>query len=99
MEIKDRYEWKVNTPLRMSNSFGTIRKEDNVEVECILRFRNEDRGSFELYDLKTGGDDWYAEGGLWFKNGRLRDYDGVFSLPSFIEDKLKELGYNTEEEL
>lgn len=95
--MKDvQHEWEVVTPLRLSNSFGTVRKEDNVKVQCILRIDNDSRGSFELYDIKTGGEDWYAEGGLWFKEGALYDYDGVFALPKFIEDKLIELGIDME---
>jgi len=61
-------------------------------------YHNEERGSFEIYDVKTGGDRVYAEGGLWFDKyegvNYLRDYDGVFELPEYIMDKLVEWGYS-----
>ena len=43
------------------------------------------RGGFELYDIETRGDRYYAEGGLWFNDDmRLVDYDGVYGLPSDV---------------
>ena len=48
-----------------------------------------------MYDEETGGNEWYAEGGLWFDNKELTDYDGVFELPQPVINKLKELGYDT----
>jgi hypothetical protein len=49
------------------------------------------------YDEKSGGDQWYAEGGLWFGGLELTDYDGVFSLPSFIADFLEKKGFDVED--
>ena len=68
-------------------------KEENIKLDVTISIKDE-RGSFEIYDIKTGGEDWYAEGGLWFKGKDLVDYDGVFALPKCIESKLTELEYN-----
>ncbi len=91
MEKKIRFE--AIESLSMGNSFGTVREEENIELDVSININNE-RGSFEIYDIKTGGENWYAEGGLWFKGKELVDYDGVFSLPKCIESKLTELEYN-----
>jgi hypothetical protein len=83
--------------LSLENSFGTIKAQDGVELQVMIRINeSEDRseGFFEIYDIETGGDDWYAEGGLWFIGKELTDYDGVFALPICVIEKLTELGYD-----
>lgn len=91
MEKKIRFE--AVESLTMANSFGTVKKEKDINLQVNITIRN-GRGGFEVYDIKTGGEDWYAEGGLWFKGKDLVDYDGVFSLPKSVESKLIELGYS-----
>lgn len=93
---KQVYNFTAVQSLSLENSFGTIATEKHVELECSLGINSEDYGWFEFYDIKTGGEDWYAEGGLTFENKVLVDYDGVFALPPFILDKLAELGYNVD---
>jgi hypothetical protein len=69
-----------------------------TELEVTVGIKSEDYGWFEFYDVKTGGERVYAEGGLWFDNDGdttyLRDYDGVFELPEYVMDKLVEMGYS-----
>lgn len=86
----------TTTNLSSSNSFGLVDKQANVELSITVGINSEDYGWFELYDTKTGGDRWYAEGGLWFENKTLTDYDGVFSLPIEIIEKLEQMGYNAD---
>lgn len=88
--------FKTTANLSYENSFGTLKKETNVELEITIGFKDEKYGYFELYDTKTGGENWYAEGGLWFEGKELIEYDGVFSLPTEIINKLEELGYNAD---
>lgn len=84
--------------LSLENSFGTIRQESDVNLVVTLSFINDTYSAFEFYDEESGGEDWYAEGGIWHdENKVIHDYDGVFSLPEPIIKKLNELGYNTEE--
>lgn len=94
---KQVYNFTAVQSLSLENSFGTIATEKRVELECSLGINSEDYGWFEFYDIKTGGEDWYAEGGLNFEDKVLVDYDGVFALPPFILDKLAELGYNVDD--
>ena len=65
-----------------------------TKLEVTVNINNGNYGWFELYDIETGGEDVYAEGGLWFKGKYLVDYDGVFELPKYIMDKLVEMGYS-----
>jgi hypothetical protein len=88
-----KIEFEVTENLALENSFGIIKDEDNVVLHITINV-DDDYGYFELYDIETGGDDWYAEGGLWFEGNKLVDYDGVYSLLTSIIDKLKELGYD-----
>lgn len=76
------------------NSFGIVGEQDNVTLHVSVGINSDTYGWFEFYDQESGGDDWYAEGSLNFENGELVGYDGVFSLASFVMDKLEELGYN-----
>jgi hypothetical protein len=88
--------YKATQVLSLQNSFGVI-KEEEVELEVTLAIKDEDYAFFEFYDVETGGDDWYAEGGIWLKGKTVTDYDGVFALPPFITNKLESWGYDTSE--
>lgn len=81
--------------LSLENSFGVITTED-VEILIELSIDGE-QGWFELYDVPTAGEDWYAEGTLYFEGKTLTDYDGVFSLPLCLIRELQKEGYNVQE--
>jgi len=89
--------YKTHEDLALENSFGTVAEESGIPLEITLSIKDNDYGCFELFDLKTGGQNWYAEGGIWFEGNVVTDYDGVFALPPAITDKLKEWGYDTSE--
>lgn len=87
-------KFKAILPLSLETSYGVIRKEDKVNLDVTVAVNDGgETGYFELYDTNTGGDKWYASGGLWFNGNKLVEYDGVFSLPLIVEEKLKEWGY------
>jgi hypothetical protein len=94
--MKKQETFQASEALSLENSFGTI-KQDTVTLEVTVGINSEDYGWFELYDIETGGDEWYAEGGLWIDDKVITEYDGVFSLPSAVTDKLKEWGYDVSE--
>ena len=93
MELKE-HNFKVKQKVSLETSYGTIVGPTEVELDVTVGIKDESYGWFELYDIESGGEEWYAEGGLWFDNKALTDYDGVFTLPKCVEDKLKELGYD-----
>jgi hypothetical protein len=66
-------------------------------LEVTVGIKDVSRGWFELYDEKTGGEVVYAEGGLWFREKYLVDYDGVGELPDYIMEKLEEMGYSMDQ--
>ena len=78
-------------------TFKTVNSK-GTELEVTVGIKNEGYGWFEVYDIETGGEHIYCEGGLWFytDNGvtYLQDYDGVYELPKSVEDKLVEWGYS-----
>lgn len=94
MKTQDfKKQFKVVEGLVLENSFGVVKSEDDVVINVSVGYRaKDDRGWFEIYDEKTGGEDWYSEGGLWFDGKELTDYDGCFSLPSFVMDCLEKQG-------
>ncbi len=90
--------FKVVDGLIRQTSYGVVDKEKDVVISVSVGYRAEDDyGWFELYDEKSGGDKWYAEGGLWFNGLELVDYDGVFELSSFIADFLHKKGFDVED--
>jgi hypothetical protein len=93
MELKE-HNFKVIESLSLETSYGTVREKNDVELNVTVGIKDDSYGWFELYDIESGGEEWYAEGGLWFDNKTLTDYDGVFALPKCVEDKLIELGYD-----
>jgi len=86
----------VKEDLVMENSFGIIRKEKDVEVTYNVTLPRDGYGSFEIFDNASGGESWYAEGGLWFRDKELTDYDGVFALLPTIIAILEEHSYDCE---
>lgn len=86
---------QVKAGLQMETSYGVVKAETDVTLNISVGYKaDEDYGWFEMYDEKTGGDNWYAEGGLWFDGNELTDYDGVFSLSQFVVAMLEEKGFN-----
>ena len=95
MTYPQQIEMDVTTNMVRQNSFGIIDEESKVQLHITIGINSDTRGWFELYDVKSGGNHWYAEGGLWFDGKEVVDYDGVFCLSSYIVEKLKEMGYDT----
>jgi hypothetical protein len=93
---KQKHNFKATQSLSLGSSFGTIRQEMDVELEVTVGIHDHESGYFEIYDIETGGEDWYAEGCLEFDGMDLVGYDGCFSLPDVVINKLKELGYKDE---
>lgn len=89
--------FKVTEKLSLETSYGSVRKPVDVELEITVGIKDSTYGYYELYDTLTGGEDWYAEGGLWFQGKDLIDYDGMFSLSGAVINKLKEWGYNVDD--
>lgn len=90
-----KVEFNETLSVSLDTSFGTIKRENDVNLHITVGINSDTYGWFEVYDEETGGNEWYAEGGLWFDNKELTDYDGVFELPQPVINKLKELGYDT----
>ena len=98
----ETWEWVENTDVCMENSFGKVRGT-YTEMKFIINLRQNEygaytSGSFEVYDTDSAGDEYYGEGGLWFRDNILVDYDGVYSLMPQIVAKLKQLGLGIEGE-
>jgi hypothetical protein len=57
------------------------------------------RGAFEIYDVESGGEDYYAEGSLLLDaDNYLVDYDGVGMLDMNILYWLDDYGFISPEE-
>ena len=95
MKYKDKkvYEMTRNVDLYEENSFGVTREQDAVKTKFTVYIKADGNGWFEI----DGGNEWYAEGGLWFEGKTLTDYDGVFNLAAEIVELLERNGYNCNE--
>ena len=69
-----------------------INREKKVMVYNVGWDKEEELGWFEMYDEESGGDDYYAEGSLYFDENTLVDYDGVFSLSDDVIECIKSMG-------
>jgi hypothetical protein len=96
-EKQKTYNKLTTEHLTLENSFGILREETEVQLNCTVGIKDHTYGWFEYYDEKTGGDEWHAEGGLWFENYKVTDYDGVFCLTQGVIELLKENGFDTSE--
>jgi hypothetical protein len=95
--MENIHEFEATESLSMENSWIVLKAEDNIKLHVTVGINNPEYGWFELYDKATEGNEWHAEGGLWFDGKKVTGYDGVFALPQCVIDKLKELGYDTKE--
>ena len=57
--------------------------------DAIVTIENKNYGYFELGETQYD----YIEGGLWFKNNELVDFDGCSVLPLTIGQMIEKLGY------
>lgn len=90
--------FKAYETLSLENSFMVIKEQKDIELNVTIGIhKNGQSGWFELYDEESGGDEWYAEGGLELDGLSVTGYDGVFALPVCIIKKLQEMGYDTTE--
>lgn len=78
--------YTVKTISNVVLTSGTVLdKANNVEMRVTVGLRDERYGYFEVYDIASDGDRFYAEGGLWFDEDRkLVDYDGCGELPTIV---------------
>jgi hypothetical protein len=95
--MKITQEFIATESLSLENSFGTIKEQNDIELQVTIGINSNDYGWFEIYDVESGGDEWYAEGGLELDGMAVMGYDGVFALPVCILNKLKEMGYDISE--
>jgi hypothetical protein len=92
-----KHEFQKTVSMVRSNSYGLVNTQDDVTLEITVGIKDQFDGWFELYDIETGGEAWYAEGSIQFHGKYVVGYDGCFSLPGVVGDKLEELGYSLEE--
>lgn len=74
-----------------------IDREKKTMQYFISWNKEEEIGAFEIYDIESGGNDYYAGGGLWFTKDKLDDYDGVFCLDEEVINCLKKWGADVSE--
>lgn len=75
----------------------TIEREKKTMQYHVTWNKEFNCGSFEIYDVDSGGNDYYGEGGLEFTGNVLDGYDGVFSLDDEVIKCVKEWGADTKE--
>jgi hypothetical protein len=95
--MKMQIEFIAKESLSLENSFTTIKRKDNIELQVTIGIDSDERGWFEIYDIESGGEEWYAEGELEIDGMAVVGYDGVFALPVCIIEKLEEMGYDVSE--
>lgn len=71
-------------------------KFDNGAWACVYAGYEDGEGSWE-YQSDEDDEETYSEGGLWFEDKTLVDYDGCYELPEEVQLALNELGYSLEE--
>jgi hypothetical protein len=93
---ESRVKRPVETVSFYETSYGAVSKPKKVKMLVEVHVES-DWGWFEIADEDTWGEQFYAEGELEIADGVLYGYDGIFALPDYIIDILKELNINTEQ--
>lgn len=87
-------KFQIERNMGKMNSFGPVGERKTVMMQVSVKVNEATNyGCYELYDIESAGDQFYAEGGLWFKEKNLIDYDGIYALPDFIVEKLRDNGF------
>lgn len=87
---------KFKTYAYYENSAGIMGDPKEVTLDVSVWIDQDDAG-FELYDVESGGNEFYGEGMLDISDGVLYGYDGVFELPKEVLDILKEMDIDVTE--
>jgi hypothetical protein len=79
---------------------GRLNDGTPVKGEALIHVDNGSGGSFELWDIKSGGNAYYVAGELEideFEEGyALLGYDGCYVLPQLVIDAVKSAGISIE---
>tara|TARA_R100001443_G_scaffold113434_2_gene128064 strand:- start:515 stop:994 length:480 start_codon:yes stop_codon:yes gene_type:complete len=87
-------KFKKDVSVRYETSAGAITPTEKVIMTYnVWADKIKQRGGFEMYDNSNH----HAEGGLWFRENELVDYDGTFSLDLNIIDQLGKWGFNVDD--
>ena len=79
--------------VRMEGSWGATKAVKRTMKITAWICDDRERGGFEIYDLESGGEEYYGEGGVWLTDGVISDYDGVGMIDLRILAWLDELGH------
>ncbi len=75
---------------------GKLQGGLHVEGEALIHVEDGSGGSFELWDIKSGGNAYYVAGELEIEevDGKytLVGYDGCYVLPQLVIDAVKSAG-------
>ena len=86
-------KFKKDVSVRYETSGGVITPTEKVIMTYNIWIdKIKQRGGFEMYSNSNH----HAEGGLWFRENELVDYDGMFSLDLNIIDQLDKWGFNVD---
>ena len=87
---------EITTVSFYENSFGRVSEPTKVKMDVSIYIDGEHAG-FEIYDVESGGDEFYAEGMLEIVDNVLYGYDGIFELPDYLLEMLEDMNVNVDE--
>lgn len=88
--------YRIKVDPTLENSFGVVDRAKGIIMEHSITIKDDDTAFCEMYDINANGE-WYAGVGLWFEDGSLVDYDGVFEIPDHLLFVLKKEGFDVSE--
>ncbi len=94
--MTERIVIETKETMHYETSHGVVPNSE-ATTTMVTAFKINDEthyGSYEWYDKETGGERFYAEGGLWFNDDmELEDFDGCFNLPPDLIQYMYENDY------
>jgi hypothetical protein len=91
--MRDTLSMERESWVCMEGSWGaTPRVKRTMKITAWVN-TEKGRGGFEVFDVESGGEEYYGSGGIWLDDDNyINDYDGVGSLDMDIIVWLDELG-------
>lgn len=94
------------SPINSDNGYINTYQGEHVSTMELFLHDDPDTGELSTKTNGCGAIEWYVESldmganiGLWWRHGKLVDYDGVYELPPEAAKLLKKFGVSTPKDI
>ena len=87
---------KITETIKVSERTKEFKFDNGAWASVYIDTEDGD-GSWE-YQSDEDDEETYSDGGLWFEEKKVVDYDGIYELPEEVKLAIRDMGYEIEED-